>query len=458
MSKPQRLPQDANNSDRHIFAVWSHAKGEYGNGDERVSSLPIDLIDSKQTGLTIRLGVNRATWAYKAYGHDDKGKTTRIYEKLGEFRLDPRNGDPLPGHMGTQEARQAAAIWHGDVQKSASKPGDARITFAEAFADYVEYLRRKVARANVERAKKGQPEKPARWAGEVERIGKTLLLPQWKDWTLTDMSDTPRAVRVWHAKISDSNGRQIADKCAAIITATYKKAAEENRKLPGVEPCSSVELNGREMHDRGMPFKDFPKWLAAWKKITVEPSQFAPQWRRNMIAKAKREYALFCLLTGARPGEAARIRWCDVKPSERVIEVPAAKAGNTIRIVMSAAIARVLKRARDIESPTDANALVFPFCAQVASRLPLPYSGHSLRHTYRTVAADVGIDGIVAHVLLGHAPRNVSEQYISQLVLASGVGLRGSQRKVSARVIELLKADPTLESKQSKEVKQKRVA
>jgi hypothetical protein len=38
-------------------------------------------------------------------------------------------------------------------------------------------------------------------------------------------------------------------------------------------------------------------------------------------------------------------------------------------------------------------------------------------------------------------------------VLASSVGLRGSQRKVSARIFELLKADPTLRGERGKEVK-----
>ena len=61
-------------------------------------------------------------------------------------------------------------------------------------------------------------------------------------------------------------------------------------------------------------------------------------------APARKEYHLFCLLTGMRPGEAARIRWRDVKPAHRIVEIPAAKASNTIQIVMCAAIARVLKR------------------------------------------------------------------------------------------------------------------
>jgi len=62
---------------------------------------------------------------------------------------------------------------------------------------------------------------------------------------------------------------------------------------------------------------------------------------------------------GRRHRPATRIRWRDVKPALRVVEIPGAKASNTIQIVMSAPIARVLKRARDLGKPKDRDAFVF---------------------------------------------------------------------------------------------------
>ena len=44
-------------------------------------------------------------------------------------------------------------------------------------------------------------------------------------------------------------------------------------------------------------------------------------------APARKEYHLFGLFTGMRPGEIARIRWRDVKPHERVIEIPGCQEG-----------------------------------------------------------------------------------------------------------------------------------
>jgi integrase len=144
-----------------------------------------------------------------------------------------------------------------------------------------------------------------------------------------------------------------------------------------------------------------------------------------------------------RPGEAARIRWRDVKPAHRVVESPGAKAGNTIQVVMSAPIARVLKEARDLSKPKDRDAFVFVHCDAAGHRDDLPARGHALRHTWRTVAADCGVDELLAHFMLGHVPKNISQAYITRLVLAAGPALRQAQRKVSKRIIELLGTDPT---------------
>jgi hypothetical protein len=38
-----------------------------------------------------------------------------------------------------------------------------------------------------------------------------------------------------------------------------------------------------------------------------------------------------------------------------------------------------------------------------------------LRHTYRTVAADLGVDDLLIHFLMGHAPDGISQKYIATL-------------------------------------------
>ena len=103
----------------------------------------------------------------------------------------------------------------------------------------------------------------------------------------------------------------------------------------------------------------------------------------------------------------------------------------------------MLKRARDLGKPATrmrscSRTAVKPGIAKI-----LPARGHDLRHSYRTVCADLHIDDAMVRILQGWAPRNVSEGYLTRLVLATGQGIRAYQRKVSKRTIELLGADPT---------------
>jgi hypothetical protein len=60
------------------------------------------------------------------------------------------------------------------------------------------------------------------------------------------------------------------------------------------------------------------------------------------------------------------------------------------------------------------------------------------------VAADLGIDELLAHFLLGHAPEGISQKYIARMILTSGPALRAAQCKVSARIVALL--NPTVKA------------
>jgi hypothetical protein len=99
---------------------------------------------------------------------------------------------------------------------------------------------------------------------------------------------------------------------------------------------------------------------------------------------------------------------------------------------MSWPIAQVLRMARGAD-----DVLAFPGCPHNSARDKLPVHGNGLRHT-RTVAADLGIDELMAHALLGHAPRGVSAGYVSRLALALWPGMRNAQRRISAEIVRRL--------------------
>ena len=107
---------------------------------------------------------------------------------------------------------------------------------------------------------------------------------------------------------------------------------------------------------------------------------------------------------------------------------------------MSATIARELKRARG--AIVEGNPYVFS--ARAGGHLvkfdvdSLPAHGMALRRTWRTIAADSGVDELIAHFMLGHIPTGISSGYVAKLILSSGSAMRAAQRTVSFRMLKLM--------------------
>lgn len=282
--------------------------------------------DPTTDGLQLRLGRRTATWLF--YWDDRRRRRRRITAKrLGHY----------PG-MSTSEARDAARVERGKVAAGDLGPGKRESVKVEtSLAEYVAHLERRSA------AKR----KEALWARVVSQHVKKHILPRWGQWSLKDIAVHPGAVADWHHELTEASGPVLANHCCRILRAAYKRSAKRDVSLPQRDPTSAVEFNEETPAQTAMAFRDFPKWLAGLDQIEIGPK-----------APCRREYHLWCLFTGTRPGEAARIRWRDVKPAQRVVLIPAAKASNTIRIVMSAPIARILKRARDLGKPKSPDDLV----------------------------------------------------------------------------------------------------
>jgi integrase len=360
--------------------------------------------DTKVAGLRLRVGAHRLSWSFFQQ-HRLHGKRSTTCKALGHWPA-----------MNVSEARKAALIIAGRVASRRIEPGRrSAVRLDAALDEYMKHLRAKAAR-------KG---KPPRHALNVEKLRRKFLSPEFGRWPLADLSNAPEVIRDWHERITREAGPISANRAAEVLRAMYRQASRLNRSLPPALPTSAIVFNEETPSQKGLAFADFPKWRAAWKKIEFP---------------IRRAYHLTALLTGARPGELARLTWADVKPRLRSIIIAHAKAGNDIAIPMSQPIVRALKMARDAGS--EGEQLVFPGCAQVGHRDPLPARGNELRHTYRTVAADCGVDEMLAHFLLGHAPAGISQRYIARMILTSGPALRAAQRTISRRIVALL--NPTV--------------
>ncbi len=70
--------------------------------------------------------------------------------------------------------------------------------------------------------------------------------------------------------------------------------------------------------------------------------------------------------------------------------------------------------------------------------------GHSHRRTWKTVATDCKIADEMSALVLGHIPEGMSAKYAIRQMLLQGRALRGYQRLVSARMLELFGQDPMM--------------
>lgn len=360
--------------------------------------------DRTVQGLFLRIGDKTTSWIYRKWQRT-KGRRKSVERTLGHWPT-----------MQPPAARAEALKAAGEFASGAPIVGKAdAVTFSAAFERYVEYLKTKAA-------KKG---KPARWAYNVEKLGK-IMLPQWGSWTLADMAKRPDIVVDWYSGLHKKTPAS-AGHCGRIIRAIYRREAKRDIHLPARLPTSAIEFDGYKPSQVALGFGDYPAWRAKWDKIE---------------SQVERGYHLFCLLSGARPGEAGRMTVNDIDLEKRMFVIRNAKGGRDINLPMSNEIVYALAMATNAEvmphhevKRTD---LLFPGCMQVSARVDLPIRGQKLRHSWRAVAADLEIDGLISHFLLGHAPKGISQEYIPILILQNGPAMRTAQQKISARMFKLL--------------------
>jgi hypothetical protein len=115
------------------------------------------------------------------------------------------------------------------------------------------------------------------------------------------------------------------------------------------------------------------------------------------------------------------LEWSALDLRRRVATIANPKAGKgaPITIPLSAPICGALRMARDAGNDRKS---IFPGCARAGHRDALPYRGNALRHSFRNVALDLGIDEVTSHLLLGHSLKGVSQRYLTRFVLTGGTG------------------------------------
>jgi integrase len=365
--------------------------------------------DKKLPGLFLLVGPRKTAWRYHTR-YMVNGKRKIEFKTLGYWP-----------EINTAEARRRAGIEIGRTAQKIDKPVEPDpVRVDVAFAVYLDYLKSKAERNG----------KPPRWHYNAKKLADKIILPEFGSWTLADLAKKPGVVADFHERVTKDHGPVSANHCARLIRAAYKRAARRDISLPDRLPTSAVEFNRESASQKALLFADFPKWLEAWRSID---------------SGIRQAYHLANLLTGARPGELARLRWGAYNKAERNLVIAKSKNGQDIVIPVSPEIAAALAMARAdavaLDHSVDADALIFPGCSQAGRRDDLPAAGHMLRHTYKTVGANLGIDDLISHFLMGHAPEGISQKYIAILMFSNGPKMREEQGRMSREFVRLLGCD-----------------
>jgi len=152
----------------------------------------------------------------------------------------------------------------------------------------------------------------------------------------------------------------------------------------------------------------------------------------------------FLLLTGWRRGEVLGLRWAEVDLDRRTARLSDTKTGSSMRPLAVAAcdVIRAMPRGEFVfRAPTgDAPMGGFPrLWSRVVHRiagLPNDVTPHVLRHSYASLAADLGMADATIGALLGHAGHTITRRYIH----SADAALLAAADKVAAETGRLMAA------------------
>lgn len=332
--------------------------------------------------------------------------------------------------MTVREARlQAKAMLAKIAIGEVFKEEDAAAAAAEAKAQQGVTLREAWARyrtAHMER--KGRSEATIRgYTDHVER-----LLADWLDLPLMTLGETPSMVAERHDQLTTGNGPSAGNGAMRTLRAIYNHARKSHRYLPPENPTLAVDWNREKRRDTAMGVEDLPEWF---------------EQARRMRHPVRREFHLFTLLSGSRPGALLQARLADLNVRERVLHIPRPKGGadRAFDIPLSRPMIRCLiraVRAGRMMYPDKAHAWLFVADSQDGHmaehreyRQVLAKWGNDLRQTYRTIGQVAGLSEIDMHLLMNHTLPGVNAGYITRAKLLNG-HLRGTQEKLSATIME----------------------
>ena len=372
--------------------------------------------DTELKGFLVVVGKRRKTFTVKGEGWQN-GKRKNVYAAIG-----------LVGDITARDARLAAKdalvrIAKGlpaieteepvESEASEAPSADQGITLWVAWERYLE----------AHLVRKGRSARTI--ASYTDHVGR--ILKPWRDLPLKVLGEDPSLVAKRHDEISKENGPYIANGAIRTLRAIYNHARKTHRYLPADNPADATDWNVEKRRDTGMGLKALPAWFDELHALD------------NPM---RREFHLFSLLSGCRPGalKVAEIEHLDLQ--RRVLHIPAPKGGakKAFDIPLSRAMIRCLVRAIRLGRqmhPEGAERWIFAadsldghLVEQKEDRSVLSKYGNDLRQTFRTIGQAAEVSEIDIHILMNHALQGVNAGYITRGALLED-HLRRQQERLS---------------------------
>ena len=388
---------------------------------------PRIIRDSKVPGLHVWIGKRKKTFRYQYEAPRVNGQRgATLIEWLGEHP-----------HHSADEARakalaiQAARIRGEPVRIVTEVKTPTELAFGQTWEHYKAAI-----------TKEGKS--PRTIADYQDKFDKHLTV--FKDKALAAI--TREEVTRQHATITErarkvrkgkyASGKYAANGSMRLARAVWnfaKNELETQDCLSSIHfaPASSITANGRAS---GMGAKDLPAW---WSQLQQLPNPI------------RREMHLFMLLSGLRRQDVLTARWDNLDEKRKALRIPAPKGGvdRAFDLPLSDPMLACLKRAKEAGNtffPEQSRIWVFPaetgHVAEVKEdgKVKLSHTGHTLRHSFRTLAAAAGIDRLRLKILMNHAlDRDVTDSYTNVPALFDS--LMDAQQKISAFIITNMVVD-----------------